>query len=110
MLLQTQSVEEGVYLDKLDPGAVLDVETTSRHYTIKYVGGDEILISGHPSLCPLPVRAQLEGSLGSRGEIRLGFLGRGMRLAFRRLTDQLPLITSAIQSIRQERQPLPRSA
>jgi hypothetical protein len=104
MTAVSESVE-GVYLHDLDPGSVLDVETKSRRYKIKYVGGDEILISGHPSLCPSPVSAKVLGSLESTGEIQFGFLGRGMRLAFRRLTDDLPVITSAIRDIHQEHGP-----
>ena len=101
MTAVSESVE-GVYLHDLDPGSVLDVETESRRYKITYVGGDEILISGHPSLCSSPVSAKFLGSLKSSGEIQFGFLGRGMRLAFRRLTDDLPVITSTTRDIRQE--------
>ena len=101
MTAVSESVE-GVYLHNLDPGSVLDVETKSRHYKIKYIGGDEIQISGHPSLCPSPVSAEFHGSLKSSGEVQCGFLGRGMRLAFRRLTDDLPVVTSTIRDIHQE--------
>jgi hypothetical protein len=97
----TESLE-GVYLHSLDPGSILDVETKSRHYKIEYVGGDEILISGHPSLCPAPVSAELRGSLESTGEVKAGYVGRGLRLAFRRLSDDLPVVTSPVQDIHQE--------
>jgi len=96
---------EGFYLRNLDPGSILDVETQSRHYKIEYVGGvggNEIRISGHPSLCPAPVSAELRGSLKSSGEVQAGYLGRGMRFAFRRLNDEYPVITSAVQDIHQE--------
>jgi hypothetical protein len=83
------------YLRNLAPGSILDVATESRHY--------EVLISGHPSLCPTAVSARLRGSLESSGEVHAGFVGRGMRLAFQRLTDGLPVITSAIQEIYAER-------
>ena len=104
MTAVSESVE-GVYLHDLDPGAVLEVETESRRYKITYVGGDDILISCHPSLFPSPVSAKFLGSLTSSGEIQFGFLGRGMRLAFRRLSDDLPVITSAIRDIHQEHRP-----
>jgi hypothetical protein len=55
--IRRKSVEEGVYLNNLDPGAVLDVETTGCHYTIKYVDGDE-----NPDLGP----SQLVSLAGSR--------------------------------------------
>jgi len=78
---------EGIYLRDLASGSILDVETKSRHYRIVYVGGDEILISGHPRLCPEPVSAELRGSLRGSGEVQAGFIGRGLRLALWRLTD-----------------------
>jgi hypothetical protein len=93
---------DGIYLRSLDPGSILDVETQGRHYKIEYVGGNEILISGHPCLCPEPVCAELRGSVKSSGEVKAGFLGRGLRLAFRRLTDDLPVVTSTIRDIHQE--------
>ncbi len=102
MQTMTESLN-GVYLHSLDPGSILDVETKSRHYTIEYVGGDEILISGHPSLCPSPVSAELRGSLESTGEVKRGYVGRGLRLAFRRLTDDLPVVTSPVQDIHRQR-------
>jgi len=95
---------DGFYLCTLAPGAVLDVETQSRHYKIQYVGGVEILISGHPRLCPAPVAAELRGSLRSSGEVQAGFVGRGLRFAFRRLTDEFPVVTSVVQDIRHKLQ------
>ena len=98
----TRGSLEGIYLNNLDSGSTLDVETKSRHYRIEYVGGDEILISGHPWLCPTPVLAELRGSLRSSGEVQAGFVGRGLRLSFRRLTDARPVVTSEILDIHQE--------
>jgi hypothetical protein len=99
----TQSLSlEGIQLNCLDPGSILDVETKSRHYRIEYVGGDEILIAGHPRLCPAPVPAELCGSLRRSGEVQAGFVGLGLRLSFRRLTDDYPVFTSEIQNIHQE--------
>ena len=100
-MLATAGHVQGFYLHDLNPGSVMDVETTSRHYRIEYVGGDEILISGHPSLCPQPVLAELRGSLAITGVVQHGFVGCGMRLEFRRLNDDLPVITSAIMDIQQ---------
>ena len=66
----------------LEPGAVIDVETTSRHYRIECLGGNTIRISGHPQFCPTPVAAQLEGAVTSEGTLEEGMIERGMRLAF----------------------------
>ena len=91
-------LREGVNLSGLHEGAMIDVETRSRHYRIKYLGGDQAWISGHPRLCPIPVRAQLEGSIGDSG-IELGSIKQGMHLVFRRLDDPAPVTTSEITGI-----------
>jgi len=97
MLATTESIE-GIFLHDLARGSVIDVETKSHHYRIEYLGGDEIRISGHPSLCPTPVPAQLRGSVGPAGTLQAGYVGRGLRLAFRRRDDDL-VVTSAINDV-----------
>jgi hypothetical protein len=79
----------------LEPGSLIDVETTSRHYRIECLGGSSIRISGHPRFCPTPVVAHLEGSVTSEGTIEDGIIERGMRLVCL-LEDQVPLTTSKI--------------
>jgi hypothetical protein len=98
MLTTTESME-GIYLHDLARGSVIDVETKSHNYRIEYLGGDEIRISGHPSLCPTPVSAQLRGSVGAAGTLQAGYVGRGMRLAFRRENDDIGVVTSAITDV-----------
>jgi hypothetical protein len=97
----TAELLEDVDLSSLDEGSVIDVETKSRHYRIEYLGGDRAWISGHPQLCPKPVRAQIEGSIGRDG-IEPGAIRQGMHLVFRRLDDRVPVTTSEITSIRAE--------
>jgi hypothetical protein len=91
---------EGLYLIKLEEGSVLDLETKSRHYRVEYLGGEQVRISGHPQLCPTPVMAQLKGSAHDWGGFEPGFIGRGMRLVFRRSEDRDPVTTSKIAEIR----------
>ena len=62
---------KGVYLKNLEQGSVIDVKTKSRHYRIEYMGGDEVLVSGHPDICSTPVPAHLRGSLGRGGMVRM---------------------------------------
>jgi ribosomal protein S27AE len=66
----------------LEPGSLIDVETTSRHYRIECLGGSTIRISGNPRICPTPVLAQLQGSVTSDGTFDDGLIECGMRLAF----------------------------
>jgi hypothetical protein len=101
----TRRVEflERVNLRSLDEGSVIDLETKSRHYRIEYLGGDQARISGHPRLCPTPVLAQLQGSIGHSG-IELRFIRQGMHLVFRRLDDCVLVTTSEITGIKVEDQ------
>jgi hypothetical protein len=100
---KSAELSEGLYLARLERGSVLDLETESRHYRIEYLGGEQVRISGHPQLCPLPVIAQLKGSAQSTydwGGFEPGFIGRGMHLIFRLADQRAPVSTSKIAEIR----------
>ena len=88
---------------RLEPGSVIDVETTNRHYRIECLGGSTIRISGHPQFCPMPVVAQLEGSVTSEGTLEEGMIERGMRLALL-IEEDCPMTTSEILHVRLEEQ------
>jgi hypothetical protein len=94
---------ERVNLTSLDEGSVIDLETKSRHYRIEFLGSDQARISGHPQLCPTPVLAQLQGSIGNSG-IESGSIKRGMHLVFLRLDDHVSVTTSEITGISVEDQ------
>jgi hypothetical protein len=98
----TTQLREGLYVNGLSPGSVIDVEKKSRHYRIECLTGDEIRISGHPRLCPTPILAQLQGSARGPGTFKPGFVGCGMHLVFRRFDERLPVTTSEIVSIKVE--------
>lgn len=89
---------QGIYLNNLASGSLLDVDTESRRYRVEYIGDDEIRISGHPIYCPRPVRAKLLGSVANDGVLK-GFLGRGMCLEYCRLNDGLVILTSPIKDL-----------
>lgn len=91
-------VHEGVVLNSLKAGSLVDVETKNRHYQMEFLGGNVIRISGHPAYCPTPVIARFEGSIDQRGELEAGLVGRGMRLMFF-LDDLHPVTTSSIVSV-----------
>lgn len=75
--------EEGVSLDDLAVGAVVEVVTGHHTYRLENLGNGEVLISGHPVYCPDPVRVELHGSVGDGNIIKMWFIGRNMRLEFR---------------------------
>src|SRR5580658_7087351 len=87
----------------LEPGSVIDIETTSRHYRIECLGGNAIRISGHPQFCPTPVVARLEGSVTSEGTLDKGIIERGMRLVFL-IADHCPMTTSKVLHVQFEDQ------
>src|SRR5258708_37460161 len=79
----------------LEPGSLIDVETTSRHYRIECLGGSTIRISAHPRFCPTPGLAHLEGSVTSEGIVEDGVIERAMRFG-RCSEDHVPVTTSKI--------------
>jgi hypothetical protein len=91
-------IEGGVYLDDLSEGALLEVETQNRWYTIVIRGGKE-LISGHPQYCPDPIPVRIAGSTWGGTMLKLRFIGRGMRLEFRHPVFRT-IITSRIVDVR----------
>lgn len=97
-MTERAEVPEGVHLNSLDKGSVIDIETKNRHYRIEYVGEDKAWISGHPQLCPKPVLVQVQGSTG-RNTVESGFIGQGMHLVFLRLNDHVPITTSEVTDI-----------
>jgi len=92
-------IEGGVYLDDLSEGAVLEVETQNRWYTIVIRGRGKELISGHPQYCPDPVPVRIEGSTWGGSMLKVRFIGRGMRLEFQHPTFRR-IVTSRIVDIR----------
>jgi hypothetical protein len=95
-------LEGGVHLRDLPPGAVLEVQTCQRWYTIVNQGDGEALISGHPEYCPDPVLVKIHGSTWGGSMLKEQFIGRGMHLEFRH-PAYLPITTSRILEIREKR-------
>jgi len=93
-------VEGGVHLRDLAPGAVLEVQTCQRWYTIVNQGDGEALISGHPQYCPVPVLVKIHGSTWGGSMLKEQFIGRGMHLEFRHPNFQ-PITTSRILDVRE---------
>ena len=75
-------IEGGVFLDDLDPGAVLEVKTQHRYYRLEVEGNGRAAISGHPKFCPEPVTVSIHGSTWRRSMLKMRFVGRGMCLEF----------------------------
>ena len=89
---------EYVDFTNLACGVRIDVETKNRRYLIECLGGDTILISGHPEYCPAPVTGHLQGSSDKAGVLEPGLIGRGKYLRFL-LDDHRPIKTSRVVSL-----------
>jgi hypothetical protein len=90
--LQMMKSAEYVNCAGLPPGSLLEVETMNRQYRIECLGGDAILISGHPNYCPQPVTGRI---------MRSGLIERGEHLHLL-LEDHRPLTTSRVTHVRVE--------
>jgi hypothetical protein len=75
-------IEGGVYLRDLPPGAVLNIQTENRYYTLVRLGEESVLLSGHPELCPDPVEVRIQGSTWGGSMLKEKYVGRGMHLEF----------------------------
>lgn len=95
----SSGISEGLILDSLTPGCILDVETKSRHYLIECLGWNAVRVSGHPELCPEPTAGYLQGSIDHEGVVEYGRIGPGMRLMFL-LNDVRPVRTSKVLKVR----------
>ena len=79
---ESGSEEDGVYLDDLADGAVLELETKHHRYKIVKNAHARACISGHPKFCPEPVTVEIDGSSSAGQELKPGYIGRGMHLIF----------------------------
>ena len=95
--------EEGLCLDSLEVGDLLELETGTRTYLIENLGNGQILISGHPKYCPQPTLVELYGSAWGGIILKPGFIGRHLCLAFRHPHHGI-IRTSRIEEIRRPRQ------
>ena len=94
-------IQGGIHLRDLRPGAVLEVQTCRRWYTIVNQGGGDAWISGHPEFCPHPVLVKIHGSTWGGSMLKEQFIGRGMHLEFRH-PGFLPITTSRILEVREK--------
>jgi hypothetical protein len=92
-------IEGGVNLDDLPQGAVLEVQTQNRYYTIVNRGHGQALIWGHPKFCPNPVLVKIHGSNWGGSMLKVRFIGRGMHLEFRH-PEYRTIVTSRVREVR----------
>jgi hypothetical protein len=94
-------IEGGVFLEGLPPDTVLQIQTQHHFYTAELLGEGSALISGHPQFCPEPVQVTISGSTWGGSMLKMRYIGRGMHLEFHHPAYSTPIVTSAIQEIRE---------
>ena len=96
-------IEGGADLRRLKTGQAIEATTRNTKYRIERVHDGEknfpFLMSGHPRLCPEPTRAAISGSSHGGGMLRLGFVGRGMRMEFRLANKDRGYMTTEIAEL-----------
>ncbi len=99
-------IEGGVFLHNLPQGAVIEIETQNRIYTLVSRGDGDALLSGHPTFCPEPAPVQIHGSTWGGSMLKYRFIGRGMHLEFGHPAYEGPILTSRIVDIRAADRPI----
>jgi hypothetical protein len=97
--ISQSKLDEGLSLEELSIGDLVEVKTSHRCYTLENRGDGEVLISGHPRYCPYPVLVKLIGSIWGGPVIKVGFIGRGMSMEFQHPVFGI-VHTSRIESMR----------
>ncbi len=94
-------IEGGVFLEGLPRDTVLEIRTQNHFYTAQLLGEGAALLSGHPRYCPQPVQVTIAGSTWGGSMLKRRFIGRGMHLEFHHPGYKTPIVTSAIEDIRE---------
>src|SRR5579862_7684068 len=91
---------EGVYLNDLAAGSVVELDTSHHHYRLVKEADNHVRISGHPTFSPEPADVEVEGSIGNASPMMLKrrFIGKGMRMVLKHPVFNL-ITTSAIRAI-----------
>lgn len=77
--IQDSEIAGGAWIDRLEVGKTLKIQTRSREYTLEH-RSDGFYISGHPRFCPTPSKCRVHGSTWGGSMLKVGFVGIGMHL------------------------------
>jgi len=88
----------GAYVNKLEVGKKLLVQTRNTLYTIER-RNDGLYISGSQRFCPVPTKCTIPGSNFGDSMLKMGFVGRGMFMEFYVDSSPRVVVTSEIQEV-----------
>jgi hypothetical protein len=79
------SSEDGVYMNDLAEGTILEIVTQRHRYMLIKRAGSQVGILGHPTFCPRPVLVEILGSFATWPitSSMPGFIGCDMFLMFK---------------------------
>lgn len=75
-------LQGGVWLKDVPKGKFLEVQTENTLYTVAHLENGQWTIQGHGRYCPTPTLCTINGSTWGGSMLKVGFIGRGMRLEF----------------------------
>jgi hypothetical protein len=88
---------DGVSIESLEPGSILEVTTKNTRYRLTIVDGEgNALITGG-SLFPRPTEVRIEGATAGGAALRLGWIEVGLRLELS--IGGRVIVTSPVQSV-----------
>lgn len=89
--------DEGLAVDSLEPGTVLDVTTCNSRYRLVVLDTDGHALVTGGSRFPDPIEVRIEGSTAGGRALRLGWIGVGLRLEMS--MGARTITTSTVRSI-----------
>jgi hypothetical protein len=95
-------IPKGVDLQNLNPGSLIDMEPQNGASPRVCRGGPPMRLSGHPTFCPVPVLAELEGSVNREGAFETGYIRPGSQVVFL-VNEHVPVTTSRVLSVHVDR-------
>lgn len=74
--------EEGLFLDRLPAGTIVQADTANHAYRIRVLSRTHAEISGHERYCPEPSLVRLRGTQWLDSSINECYVARGLQLQF----------------------------
>ena len=81
-------------------GKMLLIQTKNTLYRLEKRAEDEFYISGNAQFCPQPTKAVIHGSTWGGSMLKMGWVGRGMRLEFS-TEEHRGILTTEISEIKE---------
>lgn len=91
-------IDGGMKVENLPVGKTLEFRTENHTYTLEH-RSDGYYLSGHPDICPEPMKVEIIGSNFGGSALKKEFIGRGLFLEFKFTESGEKFISSEIQDM-----------